>query len=91
MPRLEPASSGRQYSIGATPLDAGTGIPMSGTFGGLSAGLGPAATASVGSGALTYWVRGRDGTGSWSEASPLSVPTIGATRSEHSAWTALCQ
>src|SRR6185436_1749108 len=38
----------------------------------------PLATASVGSGALTYWVRGRDGTGNWSEASPLSIPTIGS-------------
>jgi hypothetical protein len=35
--------AGAEYSIGATPLDAGSGIPMSGTFGGVSVqGLRPA-------------------------------------------------
>ena len=71
--------AGAEYSIGATPLDAGTGIPMSGTFGGVTVqASAPLATASVGSGALTYWVRGRDGKGNWSEASPLSIPTVGS-------------
>ena len=71
--------AGAEYSVGATPLDAGTGIPMSGTFGGETVqASAPLATASVGSGELTYWVRGRDGTGNWSEASPLRIQTTGA-------------
>jgi hypothetical protein len=69
-----------EYSMGATPAPAGSGIAMSGAFSSTtvqaSAGL---ATGNVLSGSMTFWLRGRDSAGNWGAASKLTVPTTGST------------
>ncbi|MGH7725863.1 MAG: S8 family serine peptidase [Candidatus Eiseniibacteriota bacterium] len=65
-----------EYSIGASPVPAGSGVPMSASFGTptvqASAVL---ATAGLGNGSLTFWMRARDAAGNWGEAIALIVPT----------------
>jgi hypothetical protein len=74
------AVAAAEYSIGATPKPAGSGIAMSGAFG--SATVQASATLATGNvltGTMTFWLRGRDAAGNWGAATALTVPTSGST------------
>lgn len=69
--------SAAEYSMGSAPAAAGSGSPMAGTFGGMTAQVSAAlAYNGVTSGELTIWLRGRDGAGNWGPAVALTVPAI---------------
>jgi hypothetical protein len=69
-----------EYSIGATAAPAGSGTPMSGAFGStIVQASAPLSTATVLTGSMTLWLRGRDGAGNWGAATKLVVPTTGST------------
>ena len=69
-----------EYSVGDLPVPAGSGTPMSGSFGGPTAQASAVlATANVLNGTMTLWVRARDGAGNWGTATALTVPTSGST------------
>lgn len=67
-----------EYSIGNNPVPAGSGAPMSGTFGGATVqASAPITTGGVLTGSMKFWLRGRDTAGNWGAAASLTVPTSG--------------
>jgi hypothetical protein len=67
-----------EYSIGTNPTSAGSGIPMSGSFGGATVQASAAlATDGVVTGTMKLWLRGRDTAGNWGAAAAFTVPTSG--------------
>ena len=67
-----------EWSQGASPAAAGSGIAMSGSFGSATADVSvviPAET--IDTGLRTLWVRGRDGSGNWGPARSLAIQVNG--------------
>lgn len=67
-----------EWSFGTSPAPAGTGTPMTGSFGAVIVNV----QATIPPGTLTagtvrLWVRGRDTKGAWGPASSLLVPVNG--------------
>jgi hypothetical protein len=69
-----------EYSTGAAPAPAGSGVAMTGPYGSPTVqASAPLETGDVLDGTRTYWVRGRDAAGNWSAATAVTVPTSGST------------
>jgi hypothetical protein len=68
-----------EYSRGKFPAPAGSGTPMSGTFGSATVQASAALTTDdVVTGSVTFWLRGRDGGGNWGAAVAYTVPAAGS-------------
>jgi hypothetical protein len=67
-----------EYSWGESPMPAGSGTPMSGSFDAATADVsGTVPPSTVPTGEQTVWVRGRDEGGSWGPASGRTVVVNG--------------
>jgi hypothetical protein len=67
-----------EWSAGASPASAGTGVAMAGGFGGVQANVTVAIDSNVlTTGATSLWVRGRDSAGNWGPAAELPVQVNG--------------
>lgn len=63
-----------EWSMGETPAPAGSGTPMSGSFDAPVVDVSAVIdTGALTAGTETFWVRGRDAAGEWSNASSLTV------------------
>lgn len=70
--------SAAEYSIGPSPLPAGSGTAMAANFGAGSVRASAALpTAGVTSGSLSIWLRARDSSGNWGAATAYSAPSSG--------------
>ena len=67
-----------EWSFGVEPEPAGSGTPLSGSFGGATVDVtGSLDTTPFLTGSRTLWVRGRDAGGNWGPASALAVVVNG--------------
>jgi hypothetical protein len=63
-----------EYSVGSSPAPAGSGLPMTGSFGATQVAVSaPLNTTALAAGNQTLWLRGRDAAGNWGPPAMLSV------------------